>query len=55
MRTVYDLDCLYSLSQVILKLSVRGLFVILIEVLDLSGSHMIEVCHDETLLSVLQG
>lgn len=55
MTTVYDLDCLYSLSQVVLKLRMRGSLRMLLEVLDLSGSHMIEVCHDETLLSVLQG
>lgn len=53
-RTLHDLYRLYSLSQAVLKLSVRAHF-IFIEVVDISGSHIIKVCHDETLLSVFQG
>lgn len=53
-RTLHDLYRLYSLSQAVLKLSLRAHF-IFIEVVDISGSHIIKVCHDETLLSVFQG
>ena len=53
-RTLHDLYRLHSLSQGVLKLSVRAQF-IFIEVVDISGSHIIEVCRDETLLSVFQG
>ena len=53
-RTLHDLYRLHSLSQGVLKLSVRAHF-IFIEVVDISGSHIIEVCHGETLLSIFQG
>ena len=53
-RTLHDLYRLYTLSQAVLEWSVRAHF-IFIEVMNISGIHIIEVCHDETLLSVFQG